>query len=870
MPGANLTRVEAEERKSIVSAPISYHVQLDLTRDARTFGSTTTICFGAEPGSETFLDLIADNVTEIILNDEALDPAQVFEDNRIALTGLRRRNEVTVKADCVYSNTGEGLHRSVDPSDGNIYLYSQFEVPDARRVYAVFDQPDLKATFDFTVLAPKSWIVTSNMPVKSKEDVDDVITADGVLGDHEPESARSWTFETTPIMSSYLTAICAGPYAEWHTTYLNEDGRTVPMAQYCRQALAPAFAKDVDYLFDITKKGFAFYAKTWGVPYPYAKFDQIYVPEYNAGAMENIGMVTIRDQYVFESKVTDALAERRVVTVLHELAHMWFGDYVTMKWWNDLWLNESFAEFTSTLATAEATEWHDAWATFCSGEKSWALNQDQLSTTHPIVAPINDLNDTYVNFDGITYAKGASVLKQLVYYVGREKFFQGINQYLNKYAYSNATLADLLHELEKASGRDLKAWSAKWLEESGINTIATGLTVNADGTIAELKLTQSAPAEHPVLRPHRLAVGFYNEDAATGKIVRTEQFELDVDGETTIVEAAAGKPRPAFVLVNDDDLTYTKIRFDAESQAFAEANLHCFDDALARAVTWLAFWDMTRDGEFPAERFVDMTLRLLATETESTTFRYALACMSTTAHHYVAPARRDDVLRHVAAELWTLANAAEAGSDTQFQLVTAYLGYGEEGDAAFAANAHGLLDGTVRLEGLEIDNNFTWTIVQALTSVNEMTNDDVDAQLAKKETTENREFAYGARASMATAEAKEWAWDQALHNDELTNSQLEAVARGFSATPRSDLAEPFAAKYFETVDWVWVNKTYHMAEALLNGLYPGYADPATLVKLGDAWLDEHIAADNALKRLIVENVASSHRTLKVREYNEAL
>ena len=253
MPGANLTRVEAEERKSIVSAPISYHVQLDLTRDARTFGSTTTICFGAEPGSETFLDLIADNVTEIILNDEALDPAQVFEDNRIALTGLRRRNEVTVKADCVYSNTGEGLHRSVDPSDGNIYLYTQFEVPDARRVYAVFDQPDLKATFDFTVLAPKSWIVTSNMPVKSKEDIDDVITADGVLGDHEPESARSWTFETTPIMSSYLTAICAGPYAEWHTTYLNEDGRTVPMAMYCRQALAPALAKAVHYLFDITK-----------------------------------------------------------------------------------------------------------------------------------------------------------------------------------------------------------------------------------------------------------------------------------------------------------------------------------------------------------------------------------------------------------------------------------------------------------------------------------------------------------------------------------------------------------------------------------------------------------------------------------------
>ncbi|MBT1174533.1 aminopeptidase N [Bifidobacterium sp. LC6] len=869
MPGSNLTRVEAEERKAVVEAPIHYHVDLDLTVGPKNFGSKALICFNAEEGSSTFLDLIADEVTAIELNGEKLDPAAVYKDSRIELNHLKAKNEVTVTALCRYSTTGEGLHRSVDPSDGNIYLYSQFEVPDARRVYAVFDQPDLKATFEFKVLAPQSWIVTSNMPTSSVED-DARETLDGTLGEKPNESSRLWIFEPTPVMSSYLTAICAGPYAEWHTEYHNEDGRIVPMAQYCRQSLAEAFAKDVDYLFDITKKGFAFYAKTWGVPYPYAKYDQIYVPEYNAGAMENIGMVTIRDSYVFESKVTDALAERRVVTVLHELAHMWFGDYVTMKWWNDLWLNESFAEFTSTLATAEATEWHDAWATFCSGEKSWALRQDQLPTTHPIVAPINDLNDTYVNFDGITYAKGASVLKQLAFYVGREQFFQGIHNYLNRHAYSNATLADLLGELEKTSGRDLKAWSAKWLEESGINTIASAVNETADGTIAELKLTQTASEEHPVLRPHRLAIGFYNEDAATGKIVRTEQFELDVDGETTIVESAAGKQRPALILVNDDDLTYTKIRFDAESQAFAEANLHRFDDALARAVTWLAFWDMTRDGEFPAERFVDMTLRLLATETESTTFRYALACMSTTAHHYVAPARREEVLRHVAAELWKLANAAEAGSDNQFQLITAYLGYGEEGDEAFAANAHGLLDGTVTLPGLEIDNNFTWTIVQSLTSVNAMSDDEVEAQLAKKDSIVNREFALGARAARPTVEAKEWAWDQALNNDELTNSQLEAVARGFSATPNTELAEPFAAKYFETVDWVWANKTYHMAEALLNGLYPGYADPATLTKLGDAWLEEHFAADNALKRLIIENVASSHRTLKVRDYNAAL
>lgn len=869
MPGANLTRIEAEERKSVISAPIHYTVKLDLTRGAKDFGSESTITFNAQPGSTSFLDLIAQEVTEVVLNGENLDVAEVFADNRIELKNLKETNEVTVKAMCQYSNTGEGLHRSVDPSDGNIYLYSQFEVPDARRVYAVFDQPDLKAVFDFSVLAAKSWIVTSNMPAVSVSD-NETVTEDGTLGSHEAETCKLWVFDSTPVMSSYLTAICAGPYAQWHTEYANEDGRTVPMAMYCRQALASAFEKDVDYLFDITKKGFAFYAKTWGVPYPYAKYDQIYVPEYNAGAMENIGMVTIRDQYVFESKVTDAYAERRVVTVLHELAHMWFGDYVTMKWWNDLWLNESFAEFTSTLATAEATDWKDAWATFSSGEKSWALRQDQLSTTHPIVAPINDLNDTYVNFDGITYAKGASVLKQLVFYVGREKFFKGINNYLNKHAYSNATLADLLTELELTSGRDLKSWSAQWLEQAGINTIATEVEENEDGTIKQLTLKQSASAEHPVLRSHRLAIGFYNEDPETGDIVRTDRFELDVDGETTVVEQAAGKTRPSLILVNDDDLTYTKLRFDEKSLKFAAENLYRFSDALARSVIWLAFWDMTRDGELPAKQFIETSLAALATEHESTTFRYALAQISTTAWHYTAPNDRAEVVEHVAAELFKLANNAEAGSDEQFQLITAYLGYGEPGDEAFVANAKGLLDGSVVLDGLAIDNNFRWTIINALSTINAIGQEEIDAELAKRDTTENREFALGARAVAGTAEAKAWAWNEALNNGELTNMQLEAVAGGFASTPRADLAEPYAEKYFEVADWIWQNKTFHMAEALLEGLYPGYADPAKLVELGDAWLASHEDADNAFKRIVRGNVESSHRTLKVRDFNASL
>lgn len=869
MPGANLTRVEAEERKSIVQYPIHYSVDLDLTQGGTTFVSTSTIQFGAKAGESTFLDLIADEVTSVTLNGESVEPGEVFADDRIALNNLRERNEVVVTAVCRYSTTGEGLHRSVDPSDGNVYLYSQFEVPDARRVYAVFDQPDLKAVFRFSVLAPCSWIVTSNMPVERTEDTDQM-TLDGTLGTKPAEHAKRWTFAPTPTMSSYLTAICAGPYAEWHTTYQNEDGRTIPMAQYCRQALKDDFAKDVDYLFDITKKGFAFYAKTWGVPYPYAKYDQIYVPEYNAGAMENIGMVTIRDSYVFSSKVTDALAERRVVTVLHELAHMWFGDYVTMKWWNDLWLNESFAEFTSTLATAEATEWKDAWATFCSGEKSWALNQDQLSTTHPIVAPINDLNDTYVNFDGITYAKGASVLKQLVAYVGRSEFFEGINHYLYRHAYSNATLNDLLTELEGTSGRDLKTWSAQWLEQAGINTIATDLHTAQDGTISELTLHQFAPTDHPVLREHRLAVGFYNEDEESGKVVRTDRIELDVDGEATTVTEAAGKPRPQFLLTNDDDLTYTKLRFDDESLAFATANLYRFDDALARAVIWLALWDMTRDGELAASDFIGTTLKLLSTETESTTFRYALACLSTTVWHYTDRTKRAAIAQHTAQALLDLAKQAPAGSDMQFQLISAYLTYGVEGDSAFADTVRGLLSGSLVLEGLELDNNFRWSLVRALSSINAIDEADIQQELERKDTTENREFALAARAARATAEAKAWAWNEAIHDEVLTNAQLESVAGGFASTPSQELAEPYVKEYFDSAEWIWNHKTFHMAEALLEGLYPRYADPATLVELGDKWLASHADADNALRRLISANVESSHRTKMVADFNASL
>ena len=597
MPGQNLTRLEAQDRRALVSTE-SYDVALDLTTGAEVFRSRTVVRFTATDGASTFIDLIAREVHEITLNGAPVD-VSAFADSRIALDGLAADNELVVVADCLYTNTGEGLHRFVDPVDGEVYLYSQFEVPDSRRVFAVFEQPDLKATFRFTITAPEAWKVISNSPTPEP-----VAAGDG---------AATWDFEPTPRISSYITAIVAGPYEATFSELTSASGRVIPLGVYGRKSLWQHL--DADYIFDKTREGFAYYEEKFGYPYPFAKYDQLFVPEFNAGAMENAGAVTFTETYVFRSKVTDAVKERRVVTILHELAHMWFGDLVTMKWWNDLWLNESFAEWASTIATAEATEWTGAWTTFNAMEKTWAYRQDQLPSTHPVVAEINDLHDVEVNFDGITYAKGGSVLKQLTSWVGIDEFFAGVGAYFQKHAFGNTELADLLVELEATSGRELGTWSKKWLETAGVNTLAPEIKTDASGKITRFAIVQTAPADYPTIRPHRLGVGFYSLDGDA--LVRTHHIELDVDGDLTEVPELTGLAQPDLVLLNDEDLAYAKIRLDARSLETAIAHLGGIADPLARSLVWGAAWDQTRDAEASASDYVDLVLRNLGAETET-------------------------------------------------------------------------------------------------------------------------------------------------------------------------------------------------------------------------------------------------------------
>ncbi|WP_203135291.1 aminopeptidase N [Microbacterium sp. JZ31] len=841
MPGENLTRIEAHERRAVVDTR-SYEVALDLTKGAEVFGSRSVVRFAGTPGASTFIDLIAREVREITLNGRELDPAVVFHDSRIQLDGLEAENELVVDADCLYTNTGEGLHRFVDPVDGEVYLYSQFEVPDSRRMFAVFEQPDLKATFQFTVTAPANWKVVSNAPTPEPITHDDAKTA-------------TWGFAPTQRISSYITALIAGPYEETRSELTNSEGRVIPLGVFARQSLWQYM--DADYIFEKTRQGFAYFEEKFGYPYPFEKYDQLFVPEFNAGAMENAGAVTFTESYVFRSKVTDAMKERRVVTILHELAHMWFGDLVTMRWWNDLWLNESFAEWASTIATAEATEWTEAWTTFNAMEKTWAYRQDQLPSTHPVVAEINDLEDVQVNFDGITYAKGGSVLKQLAAWVGIDAFFSGVGAYFRKHAFSNTELSDLLVELERTSGRDLSGWSKKWLETAGVNTLSPVIDESGDGTISRFAITQTAPADYPTIRPHRLGIGFYN--LTDGALVRTHSVELDVDGDLTEVPQLKGTRRPDLVLLNDQDLAYAKIRLDDRSLATAIEHLADIADPLARSLVWGAAWDQTRDAESAASDYVELVLRNIGRETESTTIRTTLAQLQLAANAYVAPERRDAVRRHVADGLWELAQGAEAGSDAQLQFVTAFAS--ASATPAHADTVRRLRAGELALDGLAIDTDLSWQLLVSLAASGAADEAAIDEALDADNTAKGGEFAAQARAAIPTAAAKEAAWASLIHQDTLPNTIVRSAALGFVHPAGRALLEDYVGRYFDMLLPVWESRTYKIAEYLCELLYPAPLADTALREATRAWLSANPEAPAALRRIVLENLAGVERAL---------
>jgi aminopeptidase N len=850
----NLTRDQAVERAALVTVD-NYRIDLDLTdgdgkAGERTFRSVTTVTFDALAGADTVID-IACTVRSATLNGRELDVSGYDESTGIALSGLAEHNVVVVDADCHYSNTGEGLHRFVDPVDGEVYLYSQFETADAKRMFACFDQPDLKATFDVKVTAPQHWQVVSNGAT---------VSADG--GVH--------SFATTPRMSTYLVALIAGPYARWDDAYRDENGE-IALGIFCRATLAEFM--DAERLFTQTKQGFGFYHKNFGVPYAFGKYDQLFVPEFNAGAMENAGAVTFLEDYVFRSKVTRASYERRSETVLHEMAHMWFGDLVTMRWWDDLWLNESFATFASVLCQSEATEFTEAWTTFANSEKSWAYRQDQLPSTHPVAADIPDLAAVEVNFDGITYAKGASVLKQLVSYVGLEHFLSGLRDYFRAHAFNNATFDDLLAALEKASGRDLSDWGRQWLKTTGLNTLRADFDVDADGRFTRFAVTQSGAAPGAgETRVHRLAIGVYDDDGS-GKLVRAHREELDISGASTEVPALVGVSHGKLLLVNDDDLTYCSLRLDPESLRTALDRIADIAEPLPRTLVWSAAWEMTRDAELRARDFVSLVSGGIQAETEVGVAQRLLLQAQTALSSYANPEwAQSEGWPAFADRLLELALAAAAGSDHQLAFVNALC-------TSVLSTRHvvvlaDLLDhdpAELGLVGLSIDTDLRWRIVTALAAAGEIDADGpatpfIDAEVQRDPTAAGKRFGAQASAARPQAAVKESAWKTVTEDDALANITARSMIAGFVRPGQAELLKPFGARYFAAIRGIWQRRSSEVAQTVVIGLYPSWDISDDGIAAADAFLaDPELPA--ALRRLVLEGRAGIERSLRARRFD---
>ena len=809
-----ITRKQAQLRAAQLEVH-HYRLEFDVTDDVE-FRVNTLITFSASReaiGNTCFIDLLGHEVFSAKLNGTDVS----YDGTRLTLENLQESNEVVVSSSSPYSTTGEGLHRYVDPFDEAEYLYSQCEPADARRIFPVFEQPDLKATFALHVTAPAHWAVLSNEPGN--------YTVDGDIA--------HWTFDTTPVMSSYLFALVAGEYTQVAQSSWDTDSTSVPLSIWARKSMAVHV--DAKEMLDITRAGFEFYEQQFGVAYPFTKYDQIFVPEFNAGAMENIGAVTITESYIFRSAVPQAMVQRRAITVLHELAHMWFGNLVTMRWWDDLWLNESFAEFVSHLAAIHAG-YSEAWTTFNSTEKTWAYRQDQLATTHPVIADMVDLDAVAVNFDGITYAKGASVLRQLVAWVGTEHFMAGIRSYFTEHAWSNTEFSDLLRHLEAASGRDLAGWSEQWLHSTGVNTLTWRRQDD------NLVITQSQ-----AVRQHRVGIGFY--DVVDQRLIRTHFTEIDLKSDVTTIRLQD----VPLIVVNDGDLTYAKLRPDNTSLDTLTDRLSDVDDSLTRSLLWGAAWDQTRDGEASASWFLELLLRHIGGETESSVV-FSLLRQAATALDNFVPASWGSKYREWFADgVWELAQHADSGSDIQLQLVQAYVRHARQATVvAQLAEKRGL-------EGFSVSTDMSWSALQRLVALGEAGETEIAAALTEDESSTGQLAAVQARAMIPTSQAKADAWER-ITTGEPTNLELRHMVMGFSDVHDPQLLAPYVDRYFNQVNELWAQSSFETAETLALGLFPMWAitqqTANRTISVADA------TTYSGLERILRELHDEVHRALK--------
>ena len=837
MPGLNISRKEAAERSATISTH-SYQVSIDVTKGNEYFLTKSVVKFSAKSGASTFIDAVGRKVLTAKLNGIDVDTSN-YDGESIFLKNLADENELVVELEALYSKTGEGLQLSVDPVDNEVYLYSQGETAYIRKMYPCFDQPDLKATFQLTVVAPSHWEIISNSPVKEVKSLD--------------EKSKQWEFLPTPRISTYITALVAGPYYHVHDEY--EGQKKVPLGIYCRKSLAKYL--DPEEIFLVTKQGFEYFEKVFGLAYPFEKYDQIAVVDFNWGAMENSGCVTFLERLlVFQSKATQQLYDQRANTILHEMAHMWFGNMVTMKWWDDLWLNESFAEWSAHLAASEATRFTHAWTAFNSARKNWAYRQDQLGSTHPIVSDMVDIETVNANFDGITYAKGASVLQQLVAHVGRENFIAALRNYFAKHAFKNTTLDDLLIELEKTSGRDLKPWVATWLQTAGVNTLRPEIVVS-DNKYSKVNVLQEfpkIPAGSKELRPHRLAVGLY--DIKGDKLVRRESVELDVSGTSTSVDGLISEDQADLLLINDKDMSYAKLRLDDRSIATLKTHIGKVDDDLTRSMLWAVIWDMLRDAELSATDFIEILLSGIEAETNISVVTSLGAQLQTAIEFYANPKHRDQLRTKSANKILEILNRAKAGDDFQLQFTRLF--------AALADNDQikelkEILSG--KLNGLVLDLDMRWLLTNSIAERGGFTRADLDAELAKDNSLSAQLSHALGLAALPDVEAKKIAWHK-ITKEEMTSAFREKTLQGFMRATQRELLAAWVDPYFDNLLEMWGKKSYDISSSYVELCYPSLQISQSLVGKTNNWLAyEGKDAAAGLKRLLGEARDSLVRAL---------
>ncbi|WP_179382084.1 aminopeptidase N [Streptomyces sp. SA15] len=828
-----LTRDEAQTRAKLLDVH-RYTIDLDLTCGDETFDSRTVIRFTVradQDATDTFVEVKPADLRSVTLDGQPLDP-ETLDENRLPLKNLTPgEHELRVDAAMRYSRTGEGMHRFTDPTDGETYVYTQLFLDDVQRVFAAFDQPDLKAVFEVRVTAPEGWTVLANSVTEH-------------LG------GGRWQAAPTPLISTYFAAVAAGP---WHS--VRTEHRGLPFGIHCRRSLAPFLDADAEEILDTTRACFDRFHEKFEEPYPFDSYDQAFVPEFNAGAMENPGLVTFRDEYVYRSAVTDTERMSRATTIAHEMAHMWFGDLVTLKWWDDIWLNESFAEYMGVQIATEATRFTDAWTDFAITRKCWGYDADQRPSTHPVAPDPEAVPDTasaLLNFDGISYAKGASALRQLVAWLGEKDFLAGINTHFARHKFGNATLADFIDSLAGATERDVHAWADAWLRTTGADTLTPRIT--PDGGTCTLTV------DHTGSRPHRIAIGLYDQDVADeGRhLILRERLDLDIPHTTT---HPIGK-RPALLLLNDGDLTYTKIRFDPESFTTLTTALSRLPDPLTRAVAWNALRDAVRDGQLPPSTYLDAARTHLPHETDLAVVQGVLAFASAQiADRYLTPEARPAALATLSSLCRDLIRRTEDGDNPGLRLIAVrhFIDVAAHPDTIAAW----LTDGTVP-GGPELDPELRWRVLGRLAVLGATDETTIAAELDRDPSATGQEGAARCRAALPDPDAKAKAWQAMFATDDLSNYLFTATAQGFWQPEQTDLVRQYVPRYYEDAVAVAARRGPAIAEAAGRWAFPGYAVDAKTLSLGEQCLRE---ADPipALRRKLADQLDDLTRALRVQQ-----